>query len=172
MPARLRTEIFCGSCQLPESIRAESISLRVKFRVNVGPILCLAYLQNQGFVAESWNSRRNYGGKSRFKTVDKTSPGDRSMSKRVAYVTGGMGGIGTAICQRLAKDGFTVVAGCGPNSPRKDKWLADQSLKRALFTRRMRMRALRSPAATMRWTSSGKGLEISKSHVLSDLAKR
>ena len=48
------------------------------------------------------------------------------MSKRIAYVTGGMGGIGTSICQRLAKDGFTVVAGCGPNSPRKDKWLADQ----------------------------------------------
>jgi acetoacetyl-CoA reductase len=48
------------------------------------------------------------------------------MSKRIAYVTGGMGGIGTAICQRLAKDGYTVVAGCGPNSPRKDKWLADQ----------------------------------------------
>ena len=50
------------------------------------------------------------------------------MSKRVAYVTGGMGGIGTAICQRLAKDGFTVVAGCGPNSPRKDKWLAEQKV--------------------------------------------
>ncbi len=48
------------------------------------------------------------------------------MSKKVAYVTGGMGGIGTAICQRLAQDGFTVVAGCGPNSPRKDRWLADQ----------------------------------------------
>ncbi len=48
------------------------------------------------------------------------------MSKRVAYVTGGMGGIGTSICQRLAKDGFTVVAGCGPNSPRKDTWLAEQ----------------------------------------------
>src|SRR5574343_821491 len=48
------------------------------------------------------------------------------MSKRIAYVTGGMGGIGTAICQRLAKDGFQVVAGCGPNSPRKDKWLAEQ----------------------------------------------
>ena len=46
--------------------------------------------------------------------------------KKVAYVTGGMGGIGTSICQRLAKDGFTVVAGCGPNSPRKDKWLAEQ----------------------------------------------
>lgn len=48
------------------------------------------------------------------------------MTKRVAYVTGGMGGIGTAICQRLAKDGFTVVAGCGPNSPRKEGWLAQQ----------------------------------------------
>ena len=47
------------------------------------------------------------------------------MSKKV-YVTGGMGGIGTAICQQLAKDGYTVVAGCGPNSPRKDKWLAEQ----------------------------------------------
>ena len=48
------------------------------------------------------------------------------MSKKVAYVTGGMGGIGTAICQQLARDGYTVVAGCGPNSPRKDKWLAEQ----------------------------------------------
>ena len=34
--------------------------------------------------------------------------------KRVAYVTGGMGGIGTAICQRLHKEGYTVIAGCGP----------------------------------------------------------
>jgi len=47
------------------------------------------------------------------------------MSKRVAYVTGGMGGIGTSICKRLCNDGYTVVAGCGPKSPRKDKWLAD-----------------------------------------------
>jgi acetoacetyl-CoA reductase len=48
------------------------------------------------------------------------------MSEKVAYVTGGMGGIGTSICQRLAQDGYTVVAGCGPNSPRKDRWLAEQ----------------------------------------------
>ena len=48
------------------------------------------------------------------------------MTQRVAYVTGGMGGIGTSICQKLAKDGFKVVAGCGPNSPRKDRWLAEQ----------------------------------------------
>src|SRR5476649_1546762 len=48
------------------------------------------------------------------------------MTKRVAYVTGGMGGIGTSICQRLFKDGYTVVAGCGPNSPRRVKWLEEQ----------------------------------------------
>ncbi len=46
------------------------------------------------------------------------------MSK-VAYVTGGMGGIGTAICQRLAKGGFKVIAGCGPSRDHA-KWLAEQ----------------------------------------------
>ncbi|MEA2980276.1 MAG: acetoacetyl-CoA reductase [Alphaproteobacteria bacterium] len=49
------------------------------------------------------------------------------MAKRIAYVTGGMGGIGTAICQRFYKDGLTVVAGCGPNSPRRERWLAEQA---------------------------------------------
>lgn len=45
--------------------------------------------------------------------------------QRVAYVTGGMGGIGTAICQRLAKGGFTVIAGCGPTRDFQ-KWLDEQ----------------------------------------------
>lgn len=48
------------------------------------------------------------------------------MGKRVAYVTGGMGGIGTAICQRLLKEGFQVIAGCSFHSARKDKWLQQQ----------------------------------------------
>ncbi|MEO5732698.1 MAG: acetoacetyl-CoA reductase [Rubrivivax sp.] len=47
------------------------------------------------------------------------------MSKKVAYVTGGMGGIGTAICQRLHKEGLTVIAGCGPSRDFK-KWLDEQ----------------------------------------------
>ena len=47
------------------------------------------------------------------------------MSKKVAYVTGGMGGIGTAICQRLHKDGYTVIAGCGPTRDFK-KWIEEQ----------------------------------------------
>ncbi len=48
------------------------------------------------------------------------------MTKKVAYVTGGMGGIGTAMCQRLHQDGFTVIAGCGPSRD-FDKWLGEQT---------------------------------------------
>jgi acetoacetyl-CoA reductase len=50
---------------------------------------------------------------------------ETSMASKVAYVTGGMGGIGSAICQRLHKDGFTVIAGCGPSRDWK-KWLDEQ----------------------------------------------
>jgi acetoacetyl-CoA reductase len=48
-------------------------------------------------------------------------------TNRIAYVTGGMGGIGTAICRRLCRDGVTVIAGCGPGSTRKDRWLKEMS---------------------------------------------
>lgn len=48
------------------------------------------------------------------------------MTLRIAYVTSGMGSLGTAICQKLADSGHTVVAGCGPNSPRKAGWLREQ----------------------------------------------
>ncbi len=46
------------------------------------------------------------------------------MVQRIAYVTGGMGGIGTPICARLCREGHKVVAGCGPNSSRRESWLA------------------------------------------------
>jgi acetoacetyl-CoA reductase len=46
-----------------------------------------------------------------------------AVPKRVAFVTGGMGGIGSAICRRLAAAGHTVVAGCLPGYGRKDEWL-------------------------------------------------
>lgn len=48
-----------------------------------------------------------------------------TQAKRIAYVTGGMGGIGTPICRRLCKEGYTVIAGCGPGSTRKDRWLSE-----------------------------------------------
>ena len=44
---------------------------------------------------------------------------------KIAYVTGGMGGIGTSLCQRLHRDGFTVIAGCGPSRDHA-KWVAEQ----------------------------------------------
>ena len=46
------------------------------------------------------------------------------MAKRIALVTGAMGGLGTAICKALFESGFTVVANCLPNFPPKDGWLA------------------------------------------------
>ncbi|MGA8055178.1 MAG: beta-ketoacyl-ACP reductase [Burkholderiales bacterium] len=45
------------------------------------------------------------------------------MRQRIAFVTGGMGGIGTAICKRLAKDGHKVVANCLPGYDKKDEWI-------------------------------------------------
>jgi len=47
------------------------------------------------------------------------------MSQKIAYVTGGMGGIGTCICHRLHRDGFKVIAGCGPSRDHA-KWIGEQ----------------------------------------------
>ena len=47
----------------------------------------------------------------------------RPVVPRIAFVSGGMGGIGSAICQRFAQSGHTVVAGCLPGYERKQDWL-------------------------------------------------
>lgn len=49
--------------------------------------------------------------------------------RRVAFVSGGMGGIGSAICQRLGAAGHTIVAGCLPGYERKDEWLGGMRAK-------------------------------------------
>jgi len=54
-----------------------------------------------------------------------------AVARRVVFVTGGMGGIGTAICRRLASMGHTVIAGCLPEYGRKDEWLSE--MRRAGF---------------------------------------
>ena len=47
----------------------------------------------------------------------------RAVTTRIAFVSGGMGGIGTAICRRLGQLGHTVIAGCLPGYERKSEWL-------------------------------------------------
>ena len=43
--------------------------------------------------------------------------------KRIALVTGGMGGLGEAICIKLAKLGNTVVTTYSPSNTKAQKWL-------------------------------------------------
>lgn len=47
-------------------------------------------------------------------------------SAKIAAVTGGMGGLGEAICRRLADDGFKVVALHSPANDRVTAWLERQ----------------------------------------------
>jgi acetoacetyl-CoA reductase len=49
------------------------------------------------------------------------------MTQRVALVTGAMGGLGTAICQQLAKAGHKVVAAYHPQFDNKEEWLKEQA---------------------------------------------
>jgi acetoacetyl-CoA reductase len=49
------------------------------------------------------------------------------MATRVALVTGGMGGLGEAICMRLAKIGMRVATTYSPSNTRSKEWLAQMA---------------------------------------------
>src|SRR5438045_2286462 len=51
---------------------------------------------------------------------------------RVALVTGGMGGLGEAICVKLAALGYTVVTTHSPGNTKASDWLA--TMKKAGYT--------------------------------------
>jgi len=47
-------------------------------------------------------------------------------AKKVALVTGGMGGLGESICRRLFKTGYQVVATCSPTNDHATAWIESQ----------------------------------------------
>jgi acetoacetyl-CoA reductase len=51
------------------------------------------------------------------------------MAQRVAVVTGGMGGIGEAICERLAQAGHKVVTTYSPGNKKAGAWLKEMKDK-------------------------------------------
>jgi acetoacetyl-CoA reductase len=51
------------------------------------------------------------------------------MAQRVAVVTGGMGGIGEAICVALAKAGHRVVATYSPGNTKAEQWVTDMKAR-------------------------------------------
>jgi len=53
---------------------------------------------------------------------------------KVALVTGGMGGLGTALCRRLQAEGFRVAATYSPGNATPDAWLAAQRDEGYRFT--------------------------------------
>ncbi|OHV95398.1 acetoacetyl-CoA reductase [Janthinobacterium lividum] len=53
--------------------------------------------------------------------------------QKVALVTGGMGGLGTALCRRLHAAGFAVVAAHTPGNARVASWLDEQLAQQYYF---------------------------------------
>ncbi|QJR11493.1 Acetoacetyl-CoA reductase [Usitatibacter rugosus] len=56
------------------------------------------------------------------------------MTKRIALVTGGMGGLGEAICMKLAKMGIQVVVTYSPGNTKHAEWLKDMKSHGLDFT--------------------------------------
>jgi acetoacetyl-CoA reductase len=57
-----------------------------------------------------------------------------NMNNKVALVTGGMGGLGTALCQRLHAEGYRVAATYSPANKTPEAWLASQRDEGFRFT--------------------------------------
>ena len=98
---------------------------------------------SSSFIAVDWIKVRTPGSNLGFFLAGRaTRKDDNNEHKRVALVTGGVGGIGTAICKRLAEDGIFVVANYAipGTEERWNKAMAAAGLNGALERARLRRR--------------------------------
>jgi len=49
------------------------------------------------------------------------------MTQRIALVTGGMGGLGEAICMKLARMGIKVIVTHSPGNVKHEQWLKEMA---------------------------------------------
>ncbi len=56
------------------------------------------------------------------------------MAQRIALVTGGMGGLGEAICMKLARMGIKVIVTYSPGNTKHAEWLKDMAARDYHFT--------------------------------------
>ena len=81
------------------------------------------------------------------------------MAQRIALVTGGMGGLGEAICMKLEKMGLTVVVTYSPGNTKHAEWLKEMKAQghnfHAVRLRRLRLRLLRQDGRRRSRRTSG-----------------
>ena len=53
----------------------------------------------------------------------------QQMTQRIAVVTGGMGGLGEAICMKLARMGIKVVVTYSPSNTKSETWLKEMAAR-------------------------------------------
>jgi acetoacetyl-CoA reductase len=58
---------------------------------------------------------------------------EHTMAKRLALITGGMGGLGETVSMKLADAGYTVAVTYSPSNKTSTEWLADMKAKGYLF---------------------------------------
>ena len=56
------------------------------------------------------------------------------MAKRIALITGGMGGLGETVSTKMADAGYRVAVTYSPSNKGADKWVADMKAKGYEFT--------------------------------------
>src|SRR5438094_10082355 len=89
-----------------------------------------ACLVASGWGAGSRTRSRPHGADRR----KKRSSEENRMAQRIALVTGGMGGLGEAICMKLERMGIRVVVTYSPANTKYKDWLAEMERQGHKFT--------------------------------------